>query len=203
MRYVFALLAMLGWLALPSASAMAQTRVISSGILTGVNGLDVNGTFYDVSFQDGTCAQIFGGCVDQNEINSRNGGGDPMAALNALRIAIFFDGPLGNFDSNINLTFGCSDAPNCAILTPIFNIGDGRVAHAFFLNLAGGGDFVTNGPWPEVMDTSESGSQVFAVFTPSAVVAPAVPEPDSWVMLIAGFALTGVAMRRRQPVRSA
>jgi hypothetical protein len=32
----------------------------------------------------------------------------------------------------------------------------------------------------------------------SATPGPAVPEPASWVMLIAGFGLTGAAMRRRR-----
>ena len=37
----------------------------------------------------------------------------------------------------------------------------------------------------------------FTITTPGA---PGVPEPASWAMLIAGFGLTGAAMRRRQAV---
>jgi hypothetical protein len=32
----------------------------------------------------------------------------------------------------------------------------------------------------------------------SAILTPAIPEPQSWAMLIAGFGLTGAAMRRRR-----
>lgn len=34
------------------------------------------------------------------------------------------------------------------------------------------------------------------------LVTQSVPEPASWAMLIAGFGLTGAAMRRRRPIRS-
>ena len=36
-------------------------------------------------------------------------------------------------------------------------------------------------------------------FNLTATAAPAVPEPASWAMMIAGFGLVGTAMRRRQP----
>jgi hypothetical protein len=38
---------------------------------------------------------------------------------------------------------------------------------------------------------------------PGQVVNPGVPEPASWAMLIAGFGLTGAAMRRRRPMAAA
>jgi hypothetical protein len=37
----------------------------------------------------------------------------------------------------------------------------------------------------------------------SMVIGSAVPEPTSWAMLIAGFGLTGAAMRRRRTVQTA
>ena len=33
-----------------------------SGQLTGATGVDVSGTLYDVTFEEGSCAEVFSGC---------------------------------------------------------------------------------------------------------------------------------------------
>lgn len=48
------------------------------------------------------------------------------------------------------------------------------------------------------VDNQVGGSQVFDVTSFSVGSAGAVPEPESWAMLIAGFGLAGAAMRRRR-----
>jgi hypothetical protein len=45
---------------------------------------------------------------------------------------------------------------------------------------------------------SVPGSQDLLVFATIAAPPPAIPEPASWAMLIAGFGLTGAALRRRR-----
>jgi protoheme ferro-lyase len=48
---------------------------------------------------------------------------------------------------------------------------------------------------------TENGSISRVLFTYElGELAPGVPEPASWAMLIAGFGLTGAAMRRRRAV---
>jgi len=44
---------------------IGRTSLVSGGILQGATGFNVNGTLYNVTFVDGTCAQTFTGC-DQN-----------------------------------------------------------------------------------------------------------------------------------------
>ena len=46
-----------------------------------------------------------------------------------------------------------------------------------------------------IYDTALTGAEVAALTPPDAV--PGVPEPAAWAMMIAGFGLAGVAMRRR------
>lgn len=46
--------------------ARADTLVTSGGILTGVNGINVGGTSYDVTFAQGTCATVYGACKISN-----------------------------------------------------------------------------------------------------------------------------------------
>lgn len=43
----------------------------------------------------------------------------------------------------------------------------------------------------------------FRSFTGGSLVGGAVPEPESWAMLIIGFGLTGALLRRRQVVQAA
>lgn len=57
-------------------------------------------------------------------------------------------------------------------------------------------DFVANGATTIAFTNGTTGDNMLGLDDVSAV--SAVPEPASWAMLIAGFALTGAAMRRRK-----
>jgi hypothetical protein len=50
-----------------------------------------------------------------------------------------------------------------------------------------------------IYDTALTAQQVAALTPPGP--APAIPEPASWAMMIAGFALAGATARRRNPTR--
>jgi hypothetical protein len=52
----------------------------------------------------------------------------------------------------------------------------------------------TNGTW----DTTIFGTDQQGILVTSGAPTSVVPEPASWAMLIAGFGLTGAAMRRRR-----
>lgn len=80
--------------------------LVRGGILQGATGVNVNGTLYNVTFVDGSCAQTFTGC-DQNSDFQFQTKNDAMAAGQALLIQSFLDGPFGNFDTRPDLTAGC------------------------------------------------------------------------------------------------
>ena len=77
--------------------------------------MNVNGTLYDVVFEDGTCAALFDGCNEASDF-ALFGGANAFAAAQALDDQVL----TGEFDSNPLLTRGCTALNNdyCAALVP-------------------------------------------------------------------------------------
>jgi PEP-CTERM motif len=188
---------------LVAAPAAAATLLVNgSGQLTGATGVDVGGTLYDVTFVDGTCASVFGGCDSSSDFQFTTQAA-AAAASQALIDQVFLDGPDGNFDTNYELTVGCGANiyGYCAALVP-YTIGPVPPNETYFYaheaaNFGGAGDGVY-GPFSgstTTFDTTDGpysgggGVYVWAVFTPS------VPEPSTWAMMLLGFGVIGGALR--------
>ena len=86
---------------------------IRNGELYGAFDVDVNGVLYDVAFLEGTCPDLFGGCDEQLDFPTVG-----SAGAQALLDQVFIDSPLGLFDINPTLTYGCNSPGGCTILTP-------------------------------------------------------------------------------------
>ncbi|SNS40706.1 PEP-CTERM protein-sorting domain-containing protein [Sphingomonas laterariae] len=83
-----------------------------------------------------------------------------------------------------------------------FNAGTGGQPGTFF-EIPGSrtpGSFVDGGTAPLINATNNGTPGQFLFTVRNGVVAPAVPEPATWAMMIAGFGLVGGAMRRRPRV---
>ena len=93
---------------------------VTGGQLTGAQNVVVSGTLYDVTFVDGTCIALFSGCDAVNDFDISVGAAN--AAANALIDQVFKDSGLGLFDTDPELTSGCS-LPECAIA----EVGEYRV----------------------------------------------------------------------------
>lgn len=107
MKSILACLSFVVWLTLASISASAAT-VNGSGVI----GLSVGGTVYNVSFQDGTCTELFDGCDEQSDFPFARGQQADDAA-EALHSAI-----LGSAFANTPMAFvGCEVSDFCTILT--------------------------------------------------------------------------------------
>ncbi len=90
---------------------------VQNGTLFGATDVDVNGILYDVSFEDGICADLYNGCDQNSDLpfsNPTNDGTLGLAANLALLNQVFIDSPLGAFDSDPTLTNGCQ------LNTPLF-----------------------------------------------------------------------------------
>lgn len=85
--------------------------------LLGADNVNVNGSFYNVRFKDGTCVALFNGCDDAGDFvfNTQT---DAVAASAALLEKVFVDGVDGEFDNVPNLTNGCVDLRACGVYTP-------------------------------------------------------------------------------------
>jgi len=68
--------------------------------------------------------------------------------------------------------------------------------------LAGGATVLANGQFQTVYDFDAQGDHYTLRFR-TGLGAGAVPEPATWALMIGGFAMTGVAMRRRKTLLAA
>lgn len=198
MRAIFvSLLAVLFW---TSAPAHAATQIVdSNGQLTGASGINIDGTRYDVVFRDGTCLDLFSSCDGPGDFDFTDSATARLAA-EALLAQVFVDSALGTFGNDPELIFGCESDAVCSIEIPYdrFVTGSGQVSsnHLFARALVFGtaSDNRTDTGLGRLVtaDSSSSSTQVFALFSVSAV-----PEPATWLMMIFGLGFVGGAMRRR------
>lgn len=169
-----------------ATEANAASLVVESGTLKGATGVDVDGTLYDLAFVEGTCAEVFDGCESAAEFAFQTG----LAALNAeAAIANLLVSTI--FDQQPFLTFGCEGGTNaCNILVP-YARRTGIVDIAIYSNTTGPGGVANVFPLEDDHDTAGA-PEVWAVFTPSAV-----PEPETWFLMLSGFLTVGWSLRRR------
>jgi hypothetical protein len=180
-----------------SSVQAAVLQLDSSGLLTGATGVTVNGNLYDVSFVDGTCAGLFGGCDQASDFVFQSRA-DASAASQALLDSVFVDTGSGSFDSVPSLTLGCGFIHSCDAITP-FAIDDYSLSffYAGAQNNAANwlADVTTAGYQLLGYDSSGSNATVFAVWN----IASPVPEPETYAMLLAGLGFIGfMTLRRKQ-----
>ncbi|MCG8694854.1 MAG: PEP-CTERM sorting domain-containing protein [Minwuiales bacterium] len=183
---------------LPAAASAAVLLVDDSGQLTGARNVDVGGKLFDVQFVNGSCIGLFGGCDEASDTDFANET-DALAAAQALLDQVFLDTPEGMFDSDPELTFGCSDVFFCDARIP-FEQGSPRGFVSFATATNSSPDFApdsTDDGFSRIdSDTADRDAAVYARFTES--VAGDVPAPGALSLLGLGLAGLAVAGRRRK-----
>jgi hypothetical protein len=187
------LLALTFALTLAPAGARAATLVVSGGQLLGATGVDVGGNLFDVAFVDGTCIALFDGCDDASDFTFTSEA-DGVAASQALLDQVFVDGGAGAFDTEPELTAGCSQTFACSAQTP-YDAFASTTPGAFSASVVNysppNTDYVSSsGTTFGTQDLTGATGNVWAVWTAS------VPEPGAGLLVGAG--LLALAARQRR-----
>jgi hypothetical protein len=193
---------------LSTLAPRAATLTTSGGQLTGATNVDLGSLgFFDVVITDGICTAIFSGCDEVSDFNFTNVT-DATTAGQALLDQVFIDNdpsaPGGLFDTDPELTVGCSNTVDCISLIPYgLRISNSSVADAIRvgnydeITLP---DFLLDNGLGRFIDFSDpvfSGS-TFAVFTPVSQIS-VVPLPAALPLYGTGLALMGfIGWRRKQ-----
>lgn len=90
--------------------------VDTSGALLGAEGVEVDGSLYDVVFRDGSFTDVFGATPVFDAVTEQQA----IAFSEALLDQVFIDGPQGAFDQDPALTIGCAVyfVNTCNVYTP-------------------------------------------------------------------------------------
>jgi len=181
-------------------------NISQDGQLLGARNLPVLGFIYNVEFVDGTCADNFIGCDELSDL--------PITDIDLARAAgealfdfVFIDSPLGNFNTDPSLTFGCNSPISCGLNIPyniVFTAGGFPVYQAIqaanhgpdstFNDIVGGP--VSQGAGTDFAPRNDStgfDSLAFASFT-------RVPEPPTYLMFLLGSLLIFIFQSSRTEV---
>ena len=168
-------------------SANAATVLVSNGQIISALGVSVEGNLYNVTFIDGSCNELFNGCMDFAFAT------EPAAAAASIALStVLIDGAGGlTPDSDPTQIRGCDLARVCNIATPYRATtigGPPRVlTRGFFNYMEGEGeDDFSVGSYPA------SSSLDLAIHQTYAVWVSQVPIPASgWLLMSALAALVG------------
>ena len=180
--------------------AGAATLNVVGGQIVGASGVEVGGILYNVEFVDGfgaptNCAPFFSGCDEPSDFAFT----DPAigsAAMQALVDQVFpnrmvGDPPLGSFDSNPDLIFGCNGGAHCAVFTP--GVLPASPANPFGMLAAI--NFPNSDP-DLVVDYASIGVSILDRYHSWARwSATPIPEPTTAVLV--GLGLIGLGVRSR------
>jgi len=148
-----------------STSLQAATLNIVDGHLMGAYNVNVNGTLYDVSFQDGSCVNLFNNCSDFT-FNSIQAAWD---ASTSLMNQVF----LGDFDTTPSLSNGIESSEGA--FHTAYASAENSVDVSLFYNRDNSGqpDQVYALSFYSYLDLTTQEDATWAVWSPTVVPVPA------------------------------
>ncbi|MCG6856711.1 MAG: VPLPA-CTERM sorting domain-containing protein [Salaquimonas sp.] len=165
------------------SGAAGATKNIVGGQLIGATGVDVGGTLWDVSFEDGTCAGLFGSCENSSF---------PFATATLAETAaeaLLSQVLTADIRADPTQVNGCSNTTNysqCSIVIPVSVSGLSLAIRSMNIFNTGYGSNTANFMGVNA-DTGSSTATTFAVFSQ----ATSVPLPAAIWLLGSGVAALG------------
>lgn len=200
-----------------TAAPAATLTLDAAGRLLGATGVMVSGSLYDVSFVDGSCAELYSGC-DAPADFSFHTIAQARAASEALVNQVFNAATPTDLDPT--LTRGCEASgyfylgerlASCYALTPFgFAIGGDPTAHVAlndsrdFMDLPGSPDTqLVLGATMDSSGTSSFGrSNTYAVWSAAGTGVPSpAPAPASLLLAALGLLVLRVTTAGSRPAR--
>ncbi len=197
LTYIFILTTLVSF---PSYAVV--TLDVFNGQLIGAKNVEVNGTFYNVAFADGTCAELFSGCNDNSDFVFSTKS-EAQSAVLTLFDDVFLDTALGAFDSIPGLVQGCSpdSFDYCGSIIPYrlitFNSNDRFSAEIAFNYEAGSPSTEGVHPFGYGILREEGGSTINDVHLNYAIFTLASPVPVPATVWLFGSALVGMIGLRK------
>jgi hypothetical protein len=180
-----------------ASSGSAAVLNVDGGILTGATNVLVDGyVLLDVTFVEGTCAEVYGGCDDTSDFFFSSNADGARAASLALLDSVLIDSTAGNFDSEPELTRGCSFSGRCIVMTPFQIRNNSTLAEIVAAdNYASTNTNVDQLGFPvRQPDAASQALDTWAVWTVSAEV----PIPAAaWLFGSGLIGLLGIARRKK------
>ncbi len=193
-----------GLMALAMAGSANASVILITDIndqLIGANNVEVNGTFYNVTFQDGSCASVFSGCDNAGDDFDFTDSGGAQDASTALVLQVFNPSIFGSEPIRIS---GCDIAENCRVATPhalTLSINNDLLFNAKIANIFSGSSNTVGSlnSFPSSNFILSQGGfdpdATFARFT-AVTVESSIPEPRTLALFAIGLAGLGFMKRR-------
>jgi hypothetical protein len=167
-------------LGLQGAAQAGPILLVTNGILTGAQGVELEGQQYDVSFSD---TRPVAGNLAFDSLSAT------FEAASALDRLVF----QGMYDANPGLTNGCSNPLLCFVVTA-FEVNSVFANGAAFTNTASPyADILL--PFAVIGDAANSTIMTYAHWSIHEDVRQAVPEPST--LLLTGAGLVAFLLRRK------
>lgn len=176
-------------------NVFSATLDIQGGILFGASDVDVNGVLYDVSFQDGTAIDLYGGADANSDFPFNNASNPSDTTLAYMAAQALLDQVFtGDFDTSPSLINGIGAPGGGEFYIPAYLQAGNQIGIISARNYSNENSDVVRATYYDITtDTSMPGVETRFDGITYAVWSLAEPVPAPSAIILLGFGLLGLA----------